>query len=65
MESPLIMIGHAAGIGIALYVIMLYGLGQPEGMALARSSLLAALVAAYMIAYGHGLPKALNPDLLG
>ena len=57
------MLLHSVIIGILLYLIMIYLLGQRQVVAENRSILLAALVVIYMIMFGHGMPKAINKDL--
>jgi len=56
MERGLIMLAHSAIIGIILYVIMIFLLGQPEMIAENRSIMIAAFVLIYMIMFGHALP---------
>jgi hypothetical protein len=63
MESGLTMVLHSVIIGIVLYIFMKFVLGQKEAVAENRSILLAALVLAYMILFGHGLPKSINKTL--
>ena len=60
MESGLTMILHSVIIGIALYGIMVFGLGQQKNVAENRSILLASGVLIYMIVFGHGLPTQIN-----
>ena len=57
------MILHSVIIGILLYLFMIYILGQTQVVAENRSILLAALILAYMILYGHGLPDTINKNL--
>ena len=57
------MVLHSLVIGIVLYIIMKFVLGQKEAVAENRSILLAALVLVYMILFGHGLPKSINKSL--
>lgn len=57
------MLLHSVIIGIVLYLVMVYGLGQRQAVAENRSILLAALVLVYMILFGHGLPTSLNKQL--
>ena len=57
MERGLMMVFHSVIIGIVLYLIMIYGLNQPQRMAENRSILIAAIVLIYMILFGHKLPK--------
>ena len=59
------MIVHSAVIGIVLYFIMTMGLKQNPVVAETRSILLGALILAYMILFGHGLPNvnAINKNL--
>ena len=57
------MLLHSVIIGILLYLIMIYLLGQRQVVAENRSILLAALILVYMIMFGHGMPKAINKDL--
>jgi hypothetical protein len=63
METGLMMLLHSVIIGILLYLIMIYLLGQRQVVAENRSILLAALILVYMIMFGHGMPKAINKDL--
>jgi hypothetical protein len=63
MESGLMMVLHSFIIGIVLYVIMTFMLGQKKSVAENRSILLAAFALVYMILFGHGLPTTLNKDL--
>jgi hypothetical protein len=60
MESGLTMILHSVIIGIALYAVMVFGLGQQKNVAENRSILLASGVLIYMIIFGHGLPTKIN-----
>ena len=57
------MLLHSTIIGILLYLIMIFVLGQRQAIAENRSILLAALVLIYMIVFGHGLPTSINKDL--
>ena len=54
------MLLHSVMIGIVLYVIMIFGLGQQQSVAENRSILIASVVLIYMILFGHGLPVQLN-----
>lgn len=63
METGLIMLMHSVIIGILLYLIMIYLLGQRQVVAENRSILLAALILMYMIIFGHGMPNSINKDL--
>jgi hypothetical protein len=54
------MLLHSVIIGIILYVIMIFGLGQQQIVAENRSILIASAVLIYMILFGHGLPVQLN-----
>lgn len=58
------MLFHSIVIGFLLYVFMIYILGQREVVAENRSILIAAVVLAYMILFGHGLPVAINKNLM-
>jgi uncharacterized membrane protein len=60
MERGLNMVLHAAIIGIILYCIMIFALGQQAIVAENRSILIASGVLIYMILFGHGLPTKLN-----
>lgn len=57
------MILHSVVIGILSYIFMICMLGQNEIVAENRSILLGALILAYMILYGHGLPTTINKNL--
>lgn len=60
MERGLSMLLHSVVIGIILYVVMIFGLGQKSNVAENRSILIASFVLIYMILFGHGLPLKLN-----
>lgn len=60
MERGLMMLLHSVMIGIVLYLIMIFGLGQQQSVAENRSILIASGVLIYMILFGHGLPVQLN-----
>jgi hypothetical protein len=57
------MLLHALMIGIILYLVMVFGLGQTQEVAEDRSVLLGALVLVYMILFGHGLPDTVNKNI--
>ena len=63
MEKGRMMVFHSAIIGILLYLFMVYIIGQNQMVAENRSILLAALILAYMILFGHGLPTSINASL--
>jgi hypothetical protein len=60
MEQHWMMVLHSVIIGVILFLIMIFGLGQQNAVAERRSILLAAAVLVYMILFGHGLPLKLN-----
>jgi hypothetical protein len=62
MERGLIMLSHSTIIGVVVYIFMIY-LGQKQMVAENRSILLSALMLAYMILFGHGLPSSINKNL--
>jgi len=51
------MLLHAVVIGVVLYLLMVYVLGQSKSVAESRSILLAAIVLIYMVVFGHRLPS--------
>ncbi len=63
MEKGRMMLVHAIIIGILLYIFMFFILGQRQSVAENRSILFAALILAYMILFGHGLPGSINTNL--
>ena len=63
MERGLTMLLHAILIGIVLYALMVFVLGQRPHIAENRSILIASIVLIYMIVFGHGLPGAINKHL--
>ena len=63
MENGRMMLVHSVIIGILLYLFMIFILGQKSIVAENRSILLAALILAYMILFGHGLPTSINKNL--
>jgi hypothetical protein len=60
MERGLNMLLHSVIIGIILYLIMIFGLGQQQDVSENRSILIASCILIYMILFGHGLPTTLN-----
>jgi hypothetical protein len=60
MESGLTMVLHSVIIGIVLYFVMIFGLGQDSNVAENRSILIGSVVLIYMILFGHGLPTKIN-----
>ena len=64
MERGLTMFLHSAIIASIAYVIMLFILKQNFKVAEDRSILLGALVLAYMILFGHGLPVKVNKNIM-
>jgi hypothetical protein len=63
MESGATMLIHSVVIGIVLYIVMRFVLGQRQVVAENRSILISAVALAYMILFGHGLPTQINRDL--
>lgn len=64
MESGLTMVWHSILIGIIIYIIMVFILGQSRPVAEDRSVLIAGIVLVYMVLYGHGLPGKINPNII-
>lgn len=63
MESGRMMIIHSLFVGILLYLVMIFILGERQVVAENRSILFAAVVLVYMILFGHGLPRSINKNL--
>jgi hypothetical protein len=63
MESGRMMVLHSIVIGIFLYILMIFLLGQRQAVAENRSILIAAFILIYMIMFGHGLPNSINKNL--
>ncbi len=61
MENHWIMGLHSLIIGIIIYIVMVFALGQQTVIAERRSMLMASLVFIYMILFSHRLPLRLNP----
>jgi len=64
MEGGFTMAFHAFLIVVVLYVFMRYVLGQRHCVAEDRSVALGAVALLYMVLYGHGLPRRVNPNML-
>jgi hypothetical protein len=60
METGFTMLMHSVLLGLVLYFIMRYALGQQPSIAENRSILIAAVALIYMILFGHGLPTKVN-----
>ncbi len=63
MESGRMMLLHSMLIGLFLYFLMVFVVGQKQVVAENRSILIAAFVLIYMILFGHGLPSSINKNL--
>ena len=63
MENGLTMLLHSVVIGVILYILMVFILGQNTIVAQNRSILIAAVILIYMILFGHGLPKSINKNI--
>jgi len=57
------MLLHSLIIGVLLYILMFFILGQRQIVTENRSILLAALILIYMILFGHRLPSSINKNL--
>ena len=64
MERGLLMVLHSALIALVLYVFMVHVLKQSFKKAEDRSVLLGALILAYMVSFGHGLPNKINKNIM-
>ena len=64
MERGLLMVLHSAVITLILYLLMVHVLKQNLKKAEDRSVLLGALILAYMVAFGHGLPNKINKNIM-
>lgn len=64
MERGLTMLLHSVIIALIAYVIMLFVLKQNYKVAEDRSVLFGALVLAYMVLFGHGLPGKVNKNIM-
>ena len=60
MERGIVMVLHSIIIGVVLYLLMVFGLGQQKNVAENRSILLASFTLIYMILFGHEMPGKLN-----
>jgi len=63
MEGGFTMVFHMLLIVLVLYVVMRYVLGQSPRVAEDRSTLLGGLALIYMVLYGHGMPRRMNPAI--
>lgn len=64
MERGLVMVLHSLVISVLLYIMMVFILKQNQMVAENRSVLIGALVLAYMVLFGHGLPTKINKGLM-
>mgnify|MGYP000120504992 CR=1 FL=1 len=62
MENGRTMVLHSVILGLLLYLVMIFVLGQTPRVAENRSILLAAVILIYMILFGHGLPTHINKN---
>jgi hypothetical protein len=63
MERGLVMLVHSVIIGLILFLIMRFILGQSVSVAEDRSVLLGAVVLIYMVLFGHRLPGTMNRNV--
>ena len=63
MERGLVMLVHSVIIGLILFLIMRFILGQSVSVAEDRSVLLGAVVLIYMVLFGHRLPGTINRNV--
>jgi ABC-type phosphate transport system permease subunit len=63
MEMGRMMVIHSAIIGVFLYLFLVFVLGVNQAVAENQSILVASLILAYMVVFGHGLPISVNKDL--
>jgi len=64
MERGLMMFIHSLIIALFAYFVMVFGLKQSTIVAEDRSVLLGALLLAYMVMFGHGLPVKMNKNIM-
>ena len=64
MERGLTMLMHSVLLGVLLYLVMVFLLRQNTKVAEDRSVLLGALILAYMVIFGHGLPNKVNNNIM-
>jgi hypothetical protein len=64
MERGLIMLLHSIIIGLILFVLMRFALGQSLAVAEDRSVLIGAVVLIYMVLFGHRLPGSMNRNIM-
>lgn len=58
--SELEHVVHACMVVAVAFLVMVYALKQSSATAATRSVALGSLVLAYMLVFGHGLPKFLR-----
>ena len=63
MERGLVMLVHSVIIGLIIFLIMRFILGQSVSVAEDRSVLLGAVVLIYMVLFGHRLPRTINRNV--
>jgi hypothetical protein len=64
MERGLVMLLHSIIIGLILFVLMRFALGQSVAVAEDRSVLIGAVVLIYMVLFGHRLPGSMNRNIM-
>jgi hypothetical protein len=63
MERGLMMLVHSVIIGLILFLLMRFVLGQSVSVAEDRSILIGAIVLIYMVLFGHRLPGSINRNV--
>ena len=58
------MLLHSIIIGLILFVLMRFALGQSVAVAEDRSVLIGAVVLIYMVLFGHRLPGSMNRNIM-
>lgn len=64
METPNMMVWHGFLIALVLYVLLRLFTNQSTDDAYSKAVFTGLVVAAYMIAFGHGMPTQVNPRLM-
>jgi hypothetical protein len=64
-ERGLVMLAHSTGIGLLLYIFMVYVMQQKPLVAEDRTIVIAAIILIYMLTFGHEMPSTnINKNLV-
>jgi len=63
MNGVLQHVSHGAILAVLAFLVLKHLLKQSQSRSMTKAVFIGLVAAAYMIAFGHGMPNRINPDL--